>query len=582
MSVESALAARTDLNPYRAGKRSLFALQLALRLEDVHSIASSVLTDGPDDKSCDLIYVDRDAGRIVMVQGYEADNPSRVAAPQGKAASLHQAASWMFSQDLGHLPQRLRAGAVEVHDALRDGAIQQIEIWFVHNLPESENVRSELAAIASSARRIIEHRYPDVALDSVIAEEVGRETLEDWYQGSQTPILVTDDFDLAIDGYFEEDGDNWSAICTSVEATWLHDQFARFGERVFSANVRGYLGSTRSQKNINNGIKDTAQRAPRKLWAFNNGVTALVHSYESRDGRTLSISGLAIVNGAQTTGAIGSVDRAAVEGGRVLARFIRCGDVETVRSIIRYNNRQNPTEAADFRSNDRVQTRLVKEFADLGVIGYSGGRRGGAEDVIRRPAENQVPATVAAQALAAFHREPGVAYHEKGQIWESNEIYDKFFGEKTSARHILLCYSLLRAVEQARQELISKPEEERTASENRLVAFFRQRGSNFLLAAAVADCVEIFLDRQVADRFRLQFRRTLGLPQAIAEWRKILVPALALAPQALGSMLEREGSLRQRESVNDALATFRALFDATKDANEPRYAAFRSTITTDD
>ncbi|WP_374223345.1 hypothetical protein [Streptomyces sp. F63] len=44
----------------------------------------------------------------------------------------------------------------------------------------------------------------------------------------------------------------------------------------------------------------------------------------------------------------------------VLTRFIRCNDPETVRSIVRFNNRQNPTQASDFRSNDGVQRRLVR------------------------------------------------------------------------------------------------------------------------------------------------------------------------------------------------------------------------------
>jgi AIPR protein len=351
--------------------------------------------------------------------------------------------------------------------------------------------------------------------------------------------------------------------------------FEKFGEKVFSANVRGYLGSTRSRGNINNGIKDTALHLPTRFFAYNNGITALVHGYEvSEDGKTLELSGLAIVNGAQTTGAIGSVPREAIEGGNVLARFIHCSDAETVRNIIRFNNRQNPTEASDFRSNDRVQTRLVAQFDELGVVGYTGGRRGGAEDVIRRPAENQISATVAAQALAAFHRDPGLAYHEKGQIWESNQVYDRFFSDRTTARHILFCYSLLKAVEQARQDLMGKSEAGRTDSERRLAQFFRQRGSNLLLAAAIGACAEIYLDRQVPDPFRLQFRDLVNVPDAIARWRKLLAPALALAAQTLGPTLESEGSLRRREAVETAMGNFRSLFEATKDANEGLYADF--------
>jgi AIPR protein len=227
-------------------------------------------------------------------------------------------------------------------------------------------------------------------------------------------------------------------------------QLGRYKQKLFSANVRGYLGSKRSQSNINNGIRETLLRSPSRFWAYNNGITVLVHDF-SRTNWFILATGLAVVNGAQTTGAIGSLPTNAE--GRILARFIKCEDATTVQDIIRYNNRQNPTEASDFRSNDRVQTRLVQEFRQLRIVGYNGGRRGGADDVIRRRGENQPAATTAAQALAAFHGRPDVAYHEKGQIWEVDAIYSDVFPDRVSARHILFAYRLLRTIEEEKFRL---------------------------------------------------------------------------------------------------------------------------------
>lgn len=577
-SVEQALRARTDLDVYRSAKRSLYALQLAMGIEDIHTTAATSLTDGPDDKSCDLVHVDRDAGQIIIGQGYEAQSRKKSEAPQSKAASLHQAVSWVLAQELSKLPSGLAAAAREVHDALEDNVIQQIQVWFVHNLPESQNVKSELDAICGTVSRLVRQRYPETALDSVAALEIGQSTLESWYLGSQTPILVTDQFTLATSGAFEEKGENWNAVCTSVPASWLHSLVADYGDKVFSANVRGYLGSNRSKGNINNGIKDTAQHKPRHFWAYNNGITALVHGYQIHDGNSVTINGIAIVNGAQTTGALGNVSSNSIDEVKVLARFIHCNDADTVRDIIRYNNRQNPTEASDFRSNDRIQTRLVQEFKDLGVVGYSGGRRGGAEDVIRRPADNQISAAVAAQALAAFHREPGLAYHEKGQIWESNQIYDRFFSDRTSARHILYCYTLLRAVDEEKQQLLGKPDNQRTEPERDLGDFFRQRGANLLVVAALGDCSEIYLGRQVQDRFSLRFKDAPSLSEAVARWKILLTPALALAAQTLGSTLRQEGNLRRAEAVGEAIRNFRSLFAATKAANQIFYDDFARNV----
>lgn len=579
-ALEAALKQRNDLDQYKAAKRTLFALQLTLELEDIHSVAGTAVTDGPDDKSCDLLYVDRDSRSVILAQGYEANATNQLQAPAGKASSLHQAVNWLFAaQQETDVPQPLRSAWKELHEALADGAIDDIEIWLVHNLPESRQVQQELDAAAQAAYGLVSVRYGSHPI-TVKATELGRETLADRYEGSRTPILVTDDFTIPVQGCFREEGDNWTALCTSIPASWLHEQFAKHRERLFSANVRGYLGSTRSQSNINNGIQETARSASRQFWAYNNGITALVHGFEADESQeSLSISGLAIVNGAQTTGAIGSVSSDSVEGGRLLARFIKCDDAATVQNIIRYNNRQNPTQASDFRSNDRVQARLVEEFNALGVVGYNGGRRGGAEDVIRRPGENQLSAIVAAQALAAFHERPDIAYHEKGQIWEADSIYSKVFPDRTTAQHILFVYSLLRAVEQQKVDVNAKDEDSRTQDDKDLVTWFSLRGSTFLAVAAMGATTEALLGVAIPDRYALRFKENVTIPQAIDTWTPVVSVMLALAPDQLTDALTGSGGLRNRQALESSLGTFRAIIVATKRVNAPIYSAFADRVT---
>ncbi|MFF0547689.1 AIPR family protein [Streptomyces sp. NPDC004311] len=579
-ALESALAQRDDLNRYKAAKRMLFALQLSLDLEDIHSVAATALTDGPDDKSCDLVYIDRDSRSMILAQGYEAGNVDQLQAPLTKGTSLHQAVNWLFGSTTENgVPLRLRSAWRELHDALTEGALQTIEIWFVHNLPENMQIAEEMQAVANATYGIISSRYNVEGL-SVTGAEVGRNTLSDRYEGSRTPILVGDTFEIPVSGTFTETGDNWSALCASIPASWLREQFAVHKERLFSANIRGYLGSTRSQSNINNGIQATVRDQPGRFWAYNNGITALVHSFKDRDGESVEITGIAIVNGAQTTGALGSTDSDGIDEVKILARFIKCDDAATVQDIVRYNNRQNPTQASDFRSNDRVQSRLVKDFEGLGVVGYNGGRRGGAEDVIRRPGENQVAASVAAQALAAFHGRPDVAYHEKGQIWEQDAIYSSVFPERVSARHILFVYSLLRALEQSKASLGSRSTtpHAQTLRDQELAKWFGMRGSTFLAVSAVGASIESVLDAPVSDQYSLEFKKNLTVPKAIESWLPVTTALLALAPDQLSSPLSSVGGLRNRTSVDAAINTFRAVVSATSQVNKPIYADFASQI----
>ena len=349
------------------------------------------------------------------------------------------------------MPERLQAAARDLRDNLGSASLTAVELWYVHNCNESANVTAELERAKAALRAAVDTHYPQSGLETVAAREIGRNAIHRLYQSTQIAIEVTDELQVPLRGSFEESGEDWWAVCCSVPGYWLKDLFDRYGDSLYSANVRGYLGSKKSDKNINNGIKETTASEPDDFWAYNNGITALVNTYRIHDG-ILHVTGIAIVNGAQTTGSIASSD-ADLTQVKVMGRFVRCQNPETVRRIIRFNNRQNKVEPADFRSNDQIQDRLRVEFDQLGHLQYSGGRRGGADDIIRRPGDKEIAASSAAQALAAFHGDPDLAYNRKAQIWELDRQYGRFFREETTARHTFLVYSLLKQIDDTRLSL---------------------------------------------------------------------------------------------------------------------------------
>lgn len=571
-----ALANRSDLQTYGTQALVLFALELTQGIEDIHSVAANSLTDGPDDKKCDLIYIDPDAGRLIVAQGYLATDTTRPAAPSNKASDLNTAAAWLFSKDATKLPPALQSAAVELDSALSEGNINHIEVWYCHNLPQSTNVQAELATVQKTVTSLLAVNYPGLSPD-INVYEVGRERLQTWYESSQIAILVTDEFDLLVTGGFEESGDKWEAYCTSVGADWLHGLFANYQTKLFSANVRDYLGSIRSSKNINNNIKETAQELPKRFWAYNNGLTFLVNDFQVKqqpDGTHLIIRGISIVNGAQTTGALGAVSAEPLADARVLARFVKCSDSDVVRDVIRYNNSQNQVEAADFRSNDVVQERLRKEFSLVPESEYRGGRRGSERDIIARSA-NLLPSNTVAQALAAFHGQPNVAYNERGRIWQEDGTYSRFFSEKTTARHILLAYSLVKVIEESKLQIVAIAESERTGVQMDQAEFFRQRGAIFLLVAAMAHSIETFLGSPVPDKFSLQFKDNAAPKAAIESWRPLIQPSLSFAAQLRPGL---EGGMKNPQKVQEALTTFQSLLEATKHANAQTFAEFAALV----
>lgn len=556
----------------------LLALEMRFGIDDILTEAASCITDGSNDRKCDAVYIDRETSTAVVAQAYRSES-ERPAAPSNKAADLNTAASWIFSLDYTNMNESLRAAAQELDDAIRREEVKRIEFWYCHNLAASENVTAEMDRAVATAASLARSTYPELELE-ISGLEVGRERLDDWYSSVQNPILVADRISVEIDGYFEEVGADWTAVCASIPAKWLTELHGRYGDKLFSANVRGYMPSRRTAQNINFNIEDTARQKPGRFWAYNNGVTALVHDYltpQSANRRgTLELTGIAIVNGAQTTGALSRSGSAGLDDVSVLARFIRSDNDEIIDEVIRYNNSQNPIKPSDFRSTDRHQERLRRQFAAIPDAVYFGARRGGEQDRARRPS-NLVPSETVAQCLASFHGQPGVAYHELRSIWESDQIYSRFFSENTTAVHIVFAYSLLLAIQRAKADFVQREARGELAEDEReTLAVFRQRGSQFMLVAAFASCIEIILGRPVANRFSLSFGSDMSPAQGSELWGRVVDVMLPFVHVLRAD--ELKGSLRNEARVEEAIGNFRAIVRSTARANQEVFSGFASHV----
>ncbi|MEA5498728.1 AIPR family protein [Limnoraphis robusta] len=563
---------RTDLQKYGTDALPLFALQLRFQIEDIDTVATTSLTDKAtkgDDKKCDLIYVDKDLGHIVVIQAYFANNPNKNVAPSNKAADLNTAAAWLFNSPINDLPEGLQSAVEEVRSALEENCINFVQFWYVHNLQESKNVKNELSMVAQTVNNFLKTKFPQTNVESIVALEVGQQTLDEWYKSLESPILVTDSFTIPIANGYTISGNEWDAFVTAVPLSWLHEVFKKYDTKLFSANIRGYLGSRKSDSNINNGIKETAQASPDNFWVYNNGITALVSHFEevldnekpsNSESKCLQIQGISIVNGAQTTGAIGSLKHQPTSTGKVQARFVRCNNINTIRSIIEYNNRQNEIEASDFRSNDPIQRRLRQEFDQIPETSYSGGRRGGSEDIIRRPS-NLLPSDTIAQSLAAFHQDPVLAYNKKSDIWKIDKTYAKYFNEQTTAEHIVFTYSLLRAIESKNRSLTDKQKENRLSElEEEQLNFFRKRGSHFLLESAIAKCLEIFLDCSIPSTFKVSFGK-ISPQKAEDIWHEIVDITIPFSSYLTSAVSK---SLSNSDEATKAINAFRNIVESTK------------------
>jgi hypothetical protein len=144
----------------------------------------------------------------------------------------------------------------------------------------------------------------------------------------------------------------------------------------------------------------------------------------------------------------------------------------------------------------------------------------------------------------------------------------RFFSDDTTAVHVVLAFSLLRAVEKRKRLLIQKSD--LTLQESKQLNFLRGRGGTFLLVAAIASCLETFLGRAIPNPFRASFGK-VSPETAVAYWAPVID---ATAPFCSKLQPAIDAGVKSRENVSKALAEFQAMVEATKDGNARVFGSF--------
>ena len=529
--------ARLDLiNEYHHNALLLYALQLKFEISDIMSVASDALTDGGNDKKCDLIYVDPDNGVAVIAQAYmKQDFKDTDLAPGNKASDLNTAAAWVFSKDPEDVPEQIREQVRLLQSSIENNSVSTIYFWYVHNLNEQNNphIKEELATMQASASALLKSLFPENEV-KLIALEVGNETIEKWYDTSNKQITVTDTIKVETPNVgFEIKGDKWKAYVTAVSAKWIKTQYDSYKDDLFSGNPRTYLGSGKKKNKINLGIK---------------------------------ISGITIINGAQTTGAISSVET--LKDAWVPIRFIVCSDTNIIDEIINNNNKQNEILPSDLRSNDTTQNRLRTEFEPYTGLYYSGGRRGNV-----RPYRSKVilDPYLVAQSLLAFHGDCVTAYNSKNELWSNDKHYSRAFPENLTAEHIIFTYSLARSIDSYKLEL-QKKGEDRTDNEEKQHKYLAKRGSKMLFLYTVSKCMESVLGKKITDAWMLSFKDNSNFDTIVSLWTTVIKSILPAACSQLQPVIN--DGLKSKESSEKAADIVVGIISSIQDVLRPQFADF--------
>lgn len=472
MEYLSAFESKTGLVSQYGKNKAFVVWGMGLYLDDpdLQVLADESLTDDGNDKKIDFLRFDKDSGILYIVQGTFSESP-KDAAKANKASDLNAATAWLFDGDVTQFALGMQDLVIDIRTSLVNDEINQIDIIYLHNCGESKAVDDELKTAAESLKK----KLKDYSID-ITYKEAGNQTLERLFLRQTANMLVTDEIECPFSPkYFENDGD-WSSAVLTVTGEWLRDLYAAYGNLIFSANYRGFMGINR--KKINKGIQNTAENASMNFWVFNNGITILTSEFGMKGGKFV-LSGMSIINGAQTTGAIGSLPRSVdLKGVKIMARVVQSTSSALIGDIVKFNNTQNKITSWDSYGNDEQQAEIQRQFK-LHHYDYNYKRGFDSNNAILS-IDNCI------QPLLSFNGKYKDANRSKTAIFESRSLYSDAF-DNVSARHILLVSCLHTAISEIKAT--NRTSARSSSTEKRVYELFAPLNARHYVLSILAEVI---------------------------------------------------------------------------------------------
>lgn len=328
---------------------------------DIQDACDSV-TDGYGDNGLDAIYYDEEAGNLWIVQSkYIIDGNGGV--DNGDIEKYCKGVKRLINSEFDKFNDKIKNRQDEISEAL-----------------ENPNVKIQLL-MAYTGKQLSIHNKESI--DELLDEQNDTDellvftdfNLEKAYKGleigmSSTPI--NEDIMISNWGHIEEPLKSYYGQMSAADlgAWWI-----KYGKRLFTENIRSFLGNS----SVNEEIINTIKNEPENFIYFNNGITILCESIKKKpiggsdkNSGFFSCTGISVVNGAQTLGSIGSLYEINIEDlnkTKVFVKFISLegADKEIGIRITVATNTQNKVDKKDFVSLDPEQQRIKIELQMEGV-----------------------------------------------------------------------------------------------------------------------------------------------------------------------------------------------------------------------
>ena len=341
--------------------RATAALALMIICNIDETAAANCVTDGYNDMGIDAIYCDELQKILVLVQSKFSQNGNSTIG-EGDLLKFIGGVDKIVTLDFDSANPKILSHKSKIDEAIRSTDYQvKLVVCHTGNQNMSETCKSNVERFMA--------RTNDDSNELLIFEELYQTTIYDYLASGQAAASINID-DVILYNWGRVD-QPYTAYYGTIKGSTLAGWHKTYGNRLFDRNIRFYKGHT----DVNDGMKKAVQEAPEDFFYFNNGVKALCSKISrkaanSTDNKTgiFSLEGLALVNGAQTTGVIGSLYDDYQENVANISILIQLIDLENTPpqydvQITKFSNTQNRIDNKDFASLDPQQSRLHSELA---------------------------------------------------------------------------------------------------------------------------------------------------------------------------------------------------------------------------
>lgn len=438
--------------------------------------AAMSVVDDFDDHGIDAVFYHATSETLVIVQ---AKLKASETFSQDEALAFCQGVRKLISQDFTGFNEHLVKRQTELEDAIT--SCSQIELVIAHT-----GSGISLHAKAAIADLIADTSHGEERFKGTVTDYDAARVVAD-LQATQAYPRV--DATLVLQTWSSESAQRqtYFGLLPISDLVKLH---LTFDKALYAKNIRTYLGQATE---VNVAIRRTLATEPEKFFYLNNGVTALCERIDPKEnkkaGKRLKLTGISIINGAQTIASSAQFVRSNPEQdislARVLITLIKAdGDSEFGKAVTRARNHQNPVQLANFAALDDEQERLRRDLALIGIhYVYKAEGPEGTHD------PNRIRIDEAAQALALTQIDPRFAIwlkKEPAQLLDTDrDPYKALFMPNLTA------YKLANAVRVFRYLQMRMVVEVATASGAEKLAYKHGLfGIGFVLAKRVARQVD--------------------------------------------------------------------------------------------